>query len=120
MSDKKENSGAAETETAAEVKAPNVQWNDSNMNTSYANVVNVSSTREEVTLFFGTNQTWNVPQSKEIEILLSERIILNPHAAKRLWALLSGVLSQYEKRYGPINLGLGKNPDQPGSGKKSE
>ncbi|MEH6591934.1 MAG: DUF3467 domain-containing protein [Halioglobus sp.] len=114
MTDKAETNGAVDTEvdSAAEVKQPQVRWNDSNMSTSYANVVNVSSTREEVTLFFGTNQTWNVPETKEIEVLLSERMILNPHAAKRLWALLGGVLTQYEKRYGQIKLDLGqKKPE---------
>lgn len=93
------------------VQSPNVVWNDSKMNTAYANVVNVSCTREEVTVFFGTNQTWNTSESKEIEVLLSDRMILNPHAAKRLWALMSGVLNQYEKRYGAISLDLGKKPE---------
>jgi hypothetical protein len=110
MTDDKSNAGAEE-ETLPEIKTPQVNWNDSKMNTSYANVVNVSSTREELTLFFGTNQTWNVPESREIEVLLSERMILNPHAAKRLWALLSGVLGQYEKRYGKINLDLGQKTE---------
>ena len=43
-----------------------VRWDDANMTTSYANVVNVASTREEVTLFFGTNQTWKVDQAREL------------------------------------------------------
>jgi len=107
----KDVSEVAEKNTEVQAKTPQVKWNDSNMNTSHANVVNVSSTREELTLFFGTNQTWNVPESKEIEVLLSERMILNPHAAKRLWALLSGVLSQYEKRYGKINLDLAQKTE---------
>ena len=110
MSDDKSNDGT-EIETTAGATTPQVKWNDSKMNTSYANVVNVSSTREELTLFFGTNQTWNMSESKEIEVLLSERMILNPHAAKRLWALLSGVLGQYEKRYGKIDLDLGQKPE---------
>ncbi len=43
--------------TSAEPKTPRVKWDDSNMRSSYANVVNATSSREEVTLFFGTNQT---------------------------------------------------------------
>ena len=35
-----------------------VRWDDSKMTSTYANVCNVSSTREEVTLLFGTNQSW--------------------------------------------------------------
>ncbi|MDD5049800.1 MAG: DUF3467 domain-containing protein, partial [Methanoregulaceae archaeon] len=39
-----------------------IKWDDSKMTSSYANVCNVSSTREEVTLLFGTNQTWHTGQ----------------------------------------------------------
>ena len=31
---------------------PSVKWDDTKMQTTYANVVNVSSTREEVSVFF--------------------------------------------------------------------
>ncbi len=99
----------ADTETKAaaaadaEGKSPTVRWDDTNMATSYANVANVSSTREEVTVFFGTNQTWNA-SDKEFKILLSNRMILSPFAAKRLSLLLAGVLNQYESRYGEIKL----------------
>ena len=84
--------------------APVVNWDDSQMRTTYANVVNASSTREEVTLFFGTNRTWNPGKSKEFDVRLEERIVLNPHAAKRLFVLLGAVLAQYEKRFGEIKL----------------
>jgi hypothetical protein len=84
--------------------APVVNWDDSQMRTTYANVVNASSTREEVTLFFGSNQTWNPSASKEFDVRLEERIILNPHAAKRLFVLMGAVLSQYENRFGEIKL----------------
>lgn len=84
---------------------PKVNWDDSTMKTSYANVVNVSSTREEVTLLFGTNQTWHTGQ-KELTVKLSDRIILNPFAAKRLMILLNNVVAEYEKRFGPLNLEL--------------
>jgi hypothetical protein len=84
--------------------APVVNWDDSQMRTAYANVVNASSTREEVTLFFGTNRTWNPGKSKEFDVKLEERVVLNPHAAKRLFVLLGAVLAQYEKRFGEIKL----------------
>ena len=83
---------------------PSVVWDDSKMTTSFANVVNGTSTREEVTLFFGTNQTWNRADSKDLKVQLSDRIILTPYAAKRLWLLLGGILSQYERRFGELNL----------------
>ncbi len=82
---------------------PNVTWNDANMKTSYANVVNVVSSREEMTIFFGTNQSWNA-NDKEFIVNLSDRLILNPHAAKRLLSLLSAVVKEYENRYGAVNI----------------
>jgi len=85
--------------------APKVKWDDANMKTSYANVVNASSTREEVTLLFGTNQTWHAGQ-KEFNVLLSDRIILSPFAAKRLTLLLGAVVGEYEKRFGALNIGI--------------
>ncbi len=99
----------AERKPAAAVRAaqtglPTVTWDDSNMGTSYANVVNVASTREEVTLFFGTNQTWNIRDTREVTVRLSDRIVLNPYAAKRLWTLIGNVLAEYENRYGALNL----------------
>ena len=88
-----------------------VKWDDSNLKTSYANVVNVSSTREELNVFFGTNQTWNVGQGQELTILLNNRIILSPFAAKRLWLLLGGVLKEYESRFGALNVEARENPE---------
>jgi len=82
-----------------------VKWDDSKMQTTYANVVNVSTTREEVSVFFGTNQTWNVPKDKEFDVLLTDRMMLNPYAAKRLSVLLNAVLDQYESRFGPLDIG---------------
>lgn len=87
--------------------APTVDWDDSNMSTSYANVVNASSTREEVTLFFGTNKTWKPSKSREFHVELSDRIVLNPYAAKRLWTLMGAILGEYEKRFGELNMDLG-------------
>lgn len=78
-----------------------VRWDDSNMSSTYANVCNVSSTQEEVTLLFGTNQTWHTGQ-QELAILLSNRIILSPFAAKRLSLLLNNIMGQYEARFGAL------------------
>lgn len=84
--------------------APTVNWDDSNMRSSYANVVNASSTREEVTLFFGTNQTWNPTPERKFNVSLTDRIVLNPYAAKRLWVLLGAILGEYESRFGPLKM----------------
>ena len=80
-----------------------VQWDSSNMTSAYANVCNVSSTREELTLLFGTNQTWDSADS-EVTVQLNNRIVLNPYAAKRLSILLGNVVKEYEKRFGKLDI----------------
>jgi len=88
---------------------PKIKWDDSKLKTTYANVCNVTSTREEVALLFGTNQGWNAGQ-KELTVELSDRIILNPYAAKRLLMLLSNVVGQYEQRFGTLAIEAGPVP----------
>lgn len=97
----KTNDGKAAEKSSGAI--PKVEWNDSNMTTSYANVCNASSTREEVTLLFGTNQTWHAGQDT-VTVRLSDRIILNPFAAKRLAMMLEKVIENYEKRFGTLEL----------------
>jgi hypothetical protein len=80
-----------------------IKWDDANMKSAYANVCNVTSTREEVVMLFGINQAWNRGQ-KEVTIQLTDRIIVSPYAAKRLSMLLQGVVSEYEKRFGALNV----------------
>jgi hypothetical protein len=78
-----------------------IKWDDSNMKSSYANVCNVASTREEVVLLFGINQAWHGGQ-KEVTVQLTDRLILSPFAAKRLSMLLTNVLREYEGRFGAV------------------
>lgn len=80
---------------------PKVLWDDSKMQSSYANVCNVLGTREEIMLLFGTNQAWHAGQ-KQVTIALSDRIVLNPFAAKRLLQQLEKGIKEYESRYGEI------------------
>lgn len=80
-----------------------VVWDDSHMATSYANVCNVLGTREEIMLLFGANQAWQSDQ-KEVKVVLSNRIVLNPYAAKRLMTMLEMGLKEYETRYGELKL----------------
>ena len=84
------------------------------MRTTYANVVNASSTREEVTIFFGTNLTWNPGEGREFNVKLADRIVLNPYAAKRLWILVGAILKEYESRFGPLNIDV-STPTETGS-----
>ena len=82
-----------------------VKWDDSNMQAAYANVANVSCTREEITLLFGTHQTWHAGQ-KDVSVLLSNRIMLSPFAAKRMLLLLDATIKKYESAFGEIVIDL--------------
>ena len=86
------------------VREAQLRWDDQKMATSFANVVNIQSTREQVDLFFGTNQTWNIADGPAVSVDLTNRIILTPFAAKRLLAVLGGVLREYESRHGPLEV----------------
>ena len=92
-------------EVKGEIEGMKIKWDDSNMKSSYANVCNVTSTREEVVMLFGMNQAWNRGQ-KEVTIQLTDRIVISPYAAKRLAMLLSGVVTQYEGRFGALNVDM--------------
>jgi hypothetical protein len=98
------NKGDATATNDAEARATQLQWNDQRMATTFANVVNIQSNREQVDLFFGTNQTWNGASEKTLTIELTNRIILSPFAAKRLSMALAGVMREYEERYGKLAL----------------
>src|SRR5262245_54819420 len=93
-----ERTGAQGGETGVSVR-----WDDSNMRSLYANVCNVTGTREEIVLLFGVNQAWQ-SGVKELTVQLQDRIILNPHAAKRLSLLLGRLLEAYESRYGTLQI----------------
>jgi hypothetical protein len=103
---------ATKTNEAPEVRGDiagagmKIKWDDSSMKSSYANVCNVTSTREEVVMLFGMNQAWNRGQ-KEVTIHLTDRIVVSPYAAKRLSLLLGNVVKEYESRFGALNIESG-------------
>lgn len=92
-----------DTKTGDTPTLPQILWDDSKMQTTYANVCNVLGTREEIMLLFGANQAWQSDQ-KEVKVMLSNRIVLNPYAAKRLMTMLEMGLREYETRYGELKL----------------
>ena len=94
---------SAASERPRDIAATKIKWDDSGMKSSYANVCNVSSTREEVVVLFGMNQTWNRGQ-KEVTIELNNRIVISPYAAKRLSLLLGNVVKEYESRFGTLSI----------------
>ena len=103
MSKDQTREAAARAATEQAAQQLQVKWDDTNMKSSYANVCNVMSTREEVVLMFGINQAWQAGQ-KEVTVQLTDRIILSPFAAKRLSLLLSNLVQQHEARFGQLSV----------------
>ena len=106
-----DNNGAATPATADEAQGGDaaaqptrVVWDDSTMQTSFANVVNVLNTKEEFTLLFGKNKTWNLAETRELHVDLDYRIVLTPYAAKRLMGLLEARVRDYENAVGELKL----------------
>jgi len=91
---------------AADQQAPQVNWDQSQMRTEFANVINVFSTREEFSLLFGMNSTWRDASTKSFDVKLSNRIVLTPFAAKRLCRLLTDCVADFERRNGPLDIGV--------------
>jgi hypothetical protein len=102
--EEKKETGAAAGSPTQTVGQTKIVWNDSNMRSAYANVANVAGGREEIVLLFGMNQAWHAGQ-KEVNVQLSDRIVLSPFAAKRLSILLNAVLGDYEKKFGKLEVG---------------
>lgn len=101
MADKNESQADSD---AQQKPSARVQWDDSKMDTTYANVANAASTREEVALLFGTNTSWNISAGQPVKIELTNRIILSPFAAKRFLLLLGNVIDEYETRFGKLDV----------------
>jgi hypothetical protein len=80
----------------------NINWDDTHMVTGFANVVNIQGTREQVELFFGTHRSWNLANEGDVKVDLTNRMILTPHAAKRLNTIMTKVLAEYEARHGVL------------------
>ena len=91
---------------------PVVKFDDTGIINAYANVCNVSSSREEVVLVFGMNNAWERDAS-EVHVKLNSRVILSPFAAKRLSLLLNSVVQQYEARFGVMDMGAAQGERTP-------
>lgn len=82
---------------------PTVVWENENARSVYANVFNVTGSQEEFVLSLGISHAWGVGQ-KELKVRMTDRILMNPFAAKRLAKLLNGVIREFESRYGTLEI----------------
>lgn len=107
MAEKKK-AAEAEAETGATAqptppKGLRVRFDTKNLRSSYANVCNATTTREEFVLNFGINHGQERGQG-EVAVELSERIIMTPQSARRLAEMMVRLVKEYETRYGAIAL----------------
>lgn len=89
---------------AAAPRQQTLKFRTDNLKSSYCNMANVTSTREEVVMNFGVNQNWDQPGGTPgaLEVDIQHRVILSPFAAKRLSDALVQLVRDYEQRYGPL------------------
>ncbi|ROT99432.1 DUF3467 domain-containing protein [Histidinibacterium lentulum] len=92
--------GAARTPQGT-VPPGRVRFDTSQLKSSYCNVCNGSSTREEVVINFGVNQNWDMGGDK-LEVELHHRIVMSPFAAKRLRDMINRLIDEHESRYGKL------------------
>lgn len=86
---------------SATVPPNQVKFDTANLKSSYCNVCNGSSTREEVVVNFGVNDSWD-NGAHQLEVKLEHRIVMSPYAAKRLRDMLVRLVDEHETRYGPL------------------
>ncbi len=81
-----------------------INWDDSEMQSIYANVGTATANREEFFLLFGTHQNWRgkTEDSNGIDVKLAQRVVMSPFAAKRLAAILAQSIKVYEDQFGKI------------------
>ncbi len=91
-----------ETQGAKGAERSRITWEKDGMQTTFANVVNIQGTREQIELFFGINRSWESGQDVVVDLI--NRVIVTPHAAKRMHTILSGVLREYEARHGVLDV----------------
>ncbi|MBK5928393.1 DUF3467 domain-containing protein [Rhodobaculum claviforme] len=87
---------------AATARANQVKFDTTDLKSSYCNVCNGSSTREEVVLNFGVNSTWDLGRDR-LEVQLQHRIVMSPHAAKRVRDMMVRLIEEHESRYGKLD-----------------
>ena len=90
------------TGPGATARAGQVKFDTSQLKSSYCNVCNGSSTREEVVLNFGVNTTWDLGR-EQLEVALQHRIVMSPHAAKRVRDMMIRLIDEHEARHGKLD-----------------
>lgn len=95
-----------ETIETPAVPLVSIQWDDSQMESVYANIATATANREEFFMLFGTHKNWRGGQSAngEVDVQLSKRMVMSPYAAKRMSLLLQQAIQAYETQFGKIDV----------------
>lgn len=98
-------------DAAAPPAATQVQLDESNVTSCYANFCRVTGTPEELIVDFGLNtQPVGIP---EHPIRIAQRIILNHYTAKRLLGALSMSVQRHEAAFGVLETDVRKRVQAP-------
>lgn len=83
-----------------------INWHAEHMNSTYANIGTATASREEFFLLFGSHQNWHGAEKEktEADVDLTQRIVMNPFAAKRMALILGQAVKAYEERFGELKL----------------
>ncbi|HSG37409.1 MAG TPA: DUF3467 domain-containing protein [Paracoccaceae bacterium] len=92
--------------TPSAINGVKINWDDSEMQSLYANIGTATANREEFFLLFGTHQHWRGTreETEEVGVKLANRIVMSPFAAKRLALILSQSIKAYEDQFGKIEI----------------
>lgn len=92
------------TGVPSELGGTQINWDDSAMESAYANIGTATANREEFFFLFGTHQNWRgtPSENKAVDVKLGHRIVMSPFAAKRLAVILTQSIKAYEDQFGKI------------------
>ena len=110
---------AAKTTAETAAGGTRIHLNAAGLKSAYANVCDVKCTREEVYLNFGVTKPWE-QNPAEVEIELSNRLVMSPYAAKRLLLVLGQRIAEYEKLFGELKLAPAPGAQVAGAPAQSE
>ena len=100
-----------QAQTAPQQQQQQVQLDDSDITSCYANFCRVTGTPEELIIDFGLNtQPVGVPEKP---IKVSHRLILNHFTAKRLLAALGMSVQRHEAAFGVLETDVRKRVQAP-------
>ncbi|MFK7789699.1 MAG: DUF3467 domain-containing protein [Phycisphaeraceae bacterium] len=82
---------------------PNVQVNDANMTTTYANAFRQHANQHEVIVDLGVNVASKGEDGQvQMQFTIDNRMVMNYVTAKRLAGMLVQVVQAHEKQFGEI------------------